>query len=356
MAVVLVVTSAPPLVEGGHMVIARALERALIEAGHRAAIVRTPSNRFGRQASAYMANWLTDVAETGDGAPVDQVISLRYPSYAVRHPRHVCWLNHTMREYYDLWDGFSGRLSRRGRIKESVRRAAIRRVDTWLLRRHVTRLFAQSRTIQERLSTYNGLSSTVLRPPPPPRPYRTDGYGDYLFFASRLTPLKRADLLLRALAEPAGAGVRCVIGGEGGERAALQALARDLGVDRRVEFTGHLDDAALVDHLARCRGVVFVPRQEDYGFVTVEAFAAGKPVITATDSGGPTELVRDGETGFLVPPEPAALAVACARLMDDAGGAERMGQQGRCDTASITWPRTVEALLLGPRAAGADLS
>jgi hypothetical protein len=151
MAVVLVVTSAPPLVEGGHLVIARALAQALIEAGHRAEVVRTPSNRFGRQASAYVANWMTDVGRTGDGDRVDQVVSLRYPSYAVRHSRHVCWLNHTMREYYDLWDTFSSRLSPQGRVKETARLVAIRGADTSLLRR-VTRLVAQSKTVQDRLS------------------------------------------------------------------------------------------------------------------------------------------------------------------------------------------------------------
>ena len=109
MAVITIVTSAPPLTEGGHLVIARSLERALLDAGHRAGIVTTPSNRFGRQGPAYLANWLTDVGMTGSGERVDQIISLRFPSYAVRHPRHVCWLVHTMREYYDLWDQFSSR-------------------------------------------------------------------------------------------------------------------------------------------------------------------------------------------------------------------------------------------------------
>ncbi len=97
--VILIVTSAPPMTEGGHLVLARSLERALVEAGHRASIVTTPSNRFGRQGPAYLANWLTDVGMTGTGERVDQVISLRFPSYAVRHPNHVCWLVHTMREY-----------------------------------------------------------------------------------------------------------------------------------------------------------------------------------------------------------------------------------------------------------------
>ena len=106
------------------MVIARSLAQALRDAGHEADIVVTPQNRFGRQASAYIATWLTDVGQSA-GHPIDQVISLRYPSYAVRHARHVCWLNHTMREYYDLWDRFSSGLSPRNRFKEGLRRRAL---------------------------------------------------------------------------------------------------------------------------------------------------------------------------------------------------------------------------------------
>src|SRR6187455_3529279 len=105
------------MVEGGHMVIARSLVQALRDAGHAAEIVVTPQNRFGRQASAYLATWLTDVG-SADGQPVDQVISLRYPSYAVRHPKHVCWLNHTMREYYDLWPYWRAELSVKAQVKE----------------------------------------------------------------------------------------------------------------------------------------------------------------------------------------------------------------------------------------------
>jgi glycosyltransferase involved in cell wall biosynthesis len=345
MANVLVVTSAPPLIEGGHLVIARSLEHALREAGHQAAIVTTPSNRFGRQASAYLANWMTEVRQTGSGDNVDQVISLRFPSYAVRHPCHVSWLNHTMREYYDLWEDFSSRLSPQGRLKEGVRRALIHRVDSYLLRR-LTAVFSQSRTIQERLTRWNRVKSEVLHPPPPPRPYRSESYGDYLFFASRLAPLKRTDLVLRALAQREAAAVRMVIGGEGEELSRLRILARELGLDTRVTFTGRLDESSLVDHLARCRGVVFVPRSEDYGFVTVEAFASGRPVITATDSGGPAELVRDGQNGLVTLPEPRPLARAFAALMDSPTDAERMGRQGRQDAAKLTWPATVERLLV----------
>ena len=326
--------------------IARALIDALRAAGHEADLVTTPQNRFGRQGAAYAANWLTDVGVDAFGRRVDQVISFRFPSYAVRHERHVCWLNHTMREYYDLWPRLIAGLGRKGRLKETARRTLIRAADRYLLSKNVTKLFAQSETIRRRLAVLNGVRAEVLYPPAPPRDYRCDGYGDFLFAVSRLAPLKRFDLLLRALAEPAAAGVRCVIAGEGEEAPALRAMVRDLKLDARVTMIGRVDSTQLVEQLARCRAVCFIPYDEDYGFVTVEAFAASKPVITCTDSGGPTELVRDCVSGFVVPPQPSTLATAIAQVMQDAAAAERMGRAGAALARTLTWERTVPQLLL----------
>jgi glycosyltransferase involved in cell wall biosynthesis len=343
---VAVVTSSPPLAEGGHLVIARSVVEALREAGHDAGLMVTPQNRFGRQASSYVATWLTDVGVAHDGSRIDHVISFRYPSYAVRHPRHVVWLNHRMREYYDLWDRFQATLSWKGRQKERLRRAAIHRVDTYLLTRRVTRVFAQSATIQRRLQRFGGIPADVLYPPAPPRPYRCDGYGAELFAVSRLTPLKRIDLLVRALAEPAAAGVRCTIAGDGEEAARIRQLVRDHGLESRVTLLGAVDAASLVAHLASCRAVVFPAFEEDYGLVTVEAFASGKAVVTCRDSGGPAELVRDGESGLICDPTPGSLAAAMGRLAADQALAERLGAGAAALSMDITWPRTIERLLL----------
>ena len=326
------------------MVIARELTRALREAGHDANILVTPQNRFGRQASAYLATWLTDVT-SGEGRAIDQVISLRYPSYAVRHPRHVCWLNHTMREYYDLWPRFSATLSPQGLLKERIRRAAIHATDKYLLTRNVTSLFVQSRTIQQRLAMWPSLRSTVLYPPAPQRPYRAGAYGPAFLFVSRLDRLKRGDLAIRSLAVPDGAGIELVVAGDGPERAGLDRLASELGVAARVRFTGRLSEEQLLEHLARCRAVVFPPWQEDYGFVTVEAFAARRPVITCIDSGGPAELVEDGLTGFVSQPTPEAVALAMRRLAEDASLAERMGHAAFAAGSRLTWRDTVLKLV-----------
>jgi glycosyltransferase involved in cell wall biosynthesis len=338
-----VITSSPPMVEGGHMVIARSLRQALRDAGHDADIIVTPQNRFGRQASAYVATWFTDVG-VADGHRIDRVISLRYPSYAVRHEQHVCWLNHTMREYYDLWDRFSATLGSRGLMKERLRRAAIHATDRYLLGRNVRQLFVQSRTIQQRLVMWPEIRSTVLYPPAPQRSYRCDNYGDFIFMVSRLTALKRTHLLIEALTTPHGRGIKAVIAGEGEDMSALQALVTVHNLSDRVRLVGRLDDDGLVDHLARCRAVCFPPLQEDYGFVTVEAFASRKAVVTCLDSGGPAELVTDAVNGFVCDPTPESIAVALRRLMDDAALAERLGAAAFARGAELNWADAVRRL------------
>jgi len=344
-SVVAVVTSSPPFAEGGHLVMARALVAALRDAGHDAGLILTSQNRFGRNVSTYLSNWMLDVGRTAEGRPVDQVISLRWPSYAVRHPVHVCWLNHTMREYYDLWPRFRGQLRGPSVVKEHARRQIIRRVDTWLLRR-LTRRFTISHTVRQRLERFNHVSAETLHPPAPPRPYRCDRFDPFIFTVSRLATLKRVALAIEALAEPAAAGVRLVVAGDGECAQELRQLARDRDVGDRVAFLGQIDERALLEQLGTCRAVVFVPYDEDYGFVTVEAFASGKPVITTTDSGGPAELVRNGETGLVVEPTPAALAAAMRRLIEDGAGAERLGAAAQSAAGRMTWADAVDRLLV----------
>ena len=113
----------------------------------------------------------------------------------------------------------------------------------------------------------------------------------------------------------------------------------------RVTFAGRLSDQEMIDHLARCRAVVFPPFNEDYGFVTVEAFMCGKPVITCADSGGPSELVRDDQNGYVTDPTPEALAGAMRKLIDDRNLATRMGEEGHRMASAMTWSDAVRQLL-----------
>ena len=346
MSRILVVTSSAPFVRGGHMVIAEETVDALKRAGHEAEIFQTPTNRFGRQFDAYEAARLTDVSEGADGRPIDQIVTMRYPAYALRHPKHVCWLTHTMREYYDLWDSLIQGFGRKGRLKETVRRFFIHRLDRRLLTQNLTKLFTISQTVTDRLERFIGVPSTVLHPPAPARNYRCEAYEPYVFAVSRLHRLKRMDLLIEAMAEMKDRSLRAVIAGEGDDATRLRSLIRDKGLEARVDLVGSLSEEAKLDHYARCRAVYFAPRNEDYGFVTLEAMSSGKPVLTATDSGGPTEQVETESTGWILKPHAADFAQTLDRLAGDAALAERLGQNGLAYAARHTWDNVIPQLLV----------
>jgi glycosyltransferase involved in cell wall biosynthesis len=101
----------------------------------------------------------------------------------------------------------------------------------------------------------------------------------------------------------------------------------------------------MIDLMAAARGILFAPFQEDYGYVTLEAFLSRKPVVTASDSGGPLEFVQDGVNGFVRDPAPEAVAEAVARLAADAALARRLGDSGYERARLITWEGVVERLL-----------
>ena len=129
----------------------------------------------------------------------------------------------------------------------------------------------------------------------------------------RLHRNKAFDVLVRAL--PALPGVHAVVAGDGPERDSLAALARREGVSDRFHLLGWRSDGAAL--LAAATVLACPSRQEPLGNVVLEAFSAGRPAVAAAVA-GPLELIRDGDTGLLVPPEdPAALAAAIERVLDD---------------------------------------
>jgi glycosyltransferase involved in cell wall biosynthesis len=156
--------------------------------------------------------------------------------------------------------------------------------------------------------------------------------------------VKRVDLALRALAYVPDS-VQLLIAGTGTQRAALAALAASLGLDTRVRFLGEVDDDTLLELYAGALGVIFAPYDEDFGYVTLEAFLSRKPVITATDAGGPNEFVLDGVNGYVCEPAPEALGEAIARLDADRSRAAAMGDAGYDRARLITWTGVVETLV-----------
>ena len=143
--------------------------------------------------------------------------------------------------------------------------------------------------------------------------------------AGRLHPVKGFDVLVRAM--PLLPGVHVVIAGEGTERAALVALASELGVGGRLHLPGWRGDIAAL--LAAADVLACPSRSEPLGNVVLEAFSAGCPVV-ASRAAGPLELIEPGETGLLMPVDDApALAAAIAAVLADSALAARLADAAR---------------------------
>jgi glycosyltransferase involved in cell wall biosynthesis len=112
-----------------------------------------------------------------------------------------------------------------------------------------------------------------------------------------------------------------------------------------VHFAGAVTDEALLALYAGALGVFFAPFDEDYGYVTLEAFLAHKPVVTARDSGGTLEFVEDGVNGWICDPRPEAVADAFCRLAANRAEAAALGDAGFERARLVTWDGVIEKLV-----------
>jgi glycosyltransferase involved in cell wall biosynthesis len=158
--------------------------------------------------------------------------------------------------------------------------------------------------------------------------------------------LKRQSLAIDAMRHVTGSA-RLVLVGKGPDERSLREHAERIGVADRVTFEIAVPDERLRDLYLSAAAVYYGPFDEDYGYVTLEGFAAHRPVITLSDSGGPLELVEDEETGLVVPPEPVEIARAFDRVMLDRPLARRLGEAGyeRLRERVPGWPEIVRRLL-----------
>ncbi len=341
---ILICATQVPFVRGGAELLVEGLRDALRERGHTVDVVSIPFawQPHDRIAPAALTWRLLDLTNV-NGEPVDQLICTKFPSYAARHPRKVVWLVHQHRQAYD-WYGtpFSDFTNTQ---EDRAAREQLLRIDRQTLG-EARRRFTISRNVGERLRRFNGLDSQPLYPPSRyAGQLRAGPYGDYILSDARLDAAKRLDLLLRALARTKNP-LRCVFMSAGPERERLAALARELGLGQRAQFLGYVPDAELVQLYAGARAVYYAPFDEDYGFTTVQALAAARPVVTTADAGGVLEFVEDGANGFVCAPDPNAIAAQLDRLAADADLAARLGAAGPARVAGITWDKVIAQLVL----------
>jgi glycosyltransferase involved in cell wall biosynthesis len=345
---VLIATTHVPFIRGGAEIHAEGLRDALQAEGHEAEIVAIPFKWYPPQKvlDHMLACRLLDLSEVM-GTPVDLMIGLKFPAYLIPHPRKVLWILHQFRTAYDLWDHRLGDLIYTADGAEV--RDAIRQADRQIIPR-ARRVFANSANVAARLKCFCDIDAHPLYHPPPNADQFYSGKAeDYLFFPSRLCLPKRQSLVLEALAHTKRA-VRVRFAGTADQPAyknELKSLARRLRVQDRVEWLGQVTEEEKRELYARALGVIYPPLDEDYGYVTLEAMLAAKPVVTCADSGGPLEFVRHNETGLIAEPLGESLAQSLDHVWDYREQARNWGEAGRAlyENMDITWPGVVRKLL-----------
>ena len=344
---VLVINNAAPFIWGGAEELALNLTRALNQTpGIESELMRVP---FSWAPTEQLLNEII-LNRSFRLTNVDRVIALKFPAYLIPHPNKTLWLLHQFRQAYDLRDAGASSLGSDPASMDILN--AIRRADS-LCFSECRKVFTNSPVTQERLLRYNGFEAEVLYPPLNDASLFQGGeYGDYLFAGGRVARGKRQLLLVSAMRH-VRAPVRLLIAGPPEEpelEREIRATIEHHELGDRVELIckrlERSEIAAFVNGSLAC---AYIPFDEDsLGYVTMEAFSAGKAVVTTSDSGGLLEIVREGETGAVAMPDPEAIGEAIDRVVGSTTRARALGCAARSvlDARQLTWTATVEKLLL----------
>lgn len=273
-----------------------------------------------------------------DLSAFDGVISTKAPGYIIRHPNHISYLQHTMRVFYDMFD-YEFPDAHEELIKQ---RTKIQQLDTLALSFPRTKkLITIGNEVRKRLLMFNGLDSEVIYQDLTSDKYYCGAGCDYLFLPGRLHRWKRVDLAIRAL-KSTNLPLRLIISGSGEDEGKFHEAA---GNDERIEFVGRVTDDQLYDLYSNALAVPFLPIHEDFGLITLEAFRSYKPVITCRDSGEPTFLVKNGETGFICEPTERDLADKFTYLYHHRDEARKMGKAGFESVVEISWEKVADKMI-----------
>jgi len=342
-----IVTVQIPFVKGGAEYHAENLRRELALRGHEAEIVTLPffDNPAWQIENQIVASRLCDLSCSWAGT-IDLCIGLRFPAYFIPHPNKVVWALHQYRQAYDLFDTEYSQL--KDNLEGQQIRSIISKADETYLPQ-AKRLYANSLNVAKRMMTYNHLFAMPLYHPCPDMEkfYSLDAE-DYILMPSRINATKRQSLAVEAM-QYVKSGIRLLLLGGADNEEVLSALQADIQkyhVENKVQLVGFVSQEEKLKLYAKARAVLFIPKDEDYGYITLEAMAASRPVITAKDSGGPIEFVLDDQTGLIVEPSPREIAGAIDRIASTRFLGEEMGKAGRkhLKDMDISWDHVVKEL------------
>ncbi|MCB0328176.1 MAG: glycosyltransferase family 4 protein [Bdellovibrionales bacterium] len=350
MANILVLGAKVPFTSGGQEILVSTLIRELKARDHRVDLVDLPYQALPKEDLLRQAAYWRSIDFTSFGeTKVDLVIATKFPTYYAKHPKKSLWLVHQHRPAYDLYAGRYSDISDDPRDEQF--RQLIVQGDNKVIA-ECEYISGISKNVIERLQHYNQIVGEVLYPPlPMGNSYRTGEFQDYILSVGRLCSIKRVDLMLKAMPIVHG-HVKLKIVGTPDEPGIMEYFQNEIAkhsLQSRIEFLGRVSEEDLLSLFANALGVFYAPHNEDYGYVTLEAFASGKPVLTAHDSGGVLEFVHHEQNGLILEPTIDAFGHAANRLVENKPFAEELGKNGKAfiekEFSGAGWDRVIERLL-----------
>lgn len=253
------------------------------------------------------------------------IIYTKFPSYTAQHPNSYLYLIHQYRQFYEFYEtrfsSFGNNLS-----DESLR-FLIYNMENKVLN-NILNKKAISKNVADRLSVYFDIQMDhIYIPPPFKKLYRSGDYGNYVLFVSRLEEDKRPHLFIDSFSH-LPENIRGIMVGDGSLRDKINMMIESRGLRHRIELKSNIDIKELVKLYQDSLCIVFCPFDEDYGFITLEAFMSKKPVITIEDSGGVLEFVDHGHNGFICKEDSSMIAEKIISLHNNKKLAYELGNTG----------------------------
>ncbi len=338
-----------PFIRGGAEIHAEMLRDELLKRHYEADIITIPFKWSGGDSliKCMFMGRLMDITEV-NGEKIDAVICTKFPAFYLKHPNKILWLCHQHRQAYDLWGTEYGDIER-FENGESIRKLIIKCDNEYIS--EAKRVFTIAKNTSSRLYKYNGIESTVLyQPPLGYEKMHNDGFGDYVFYPSRIDKIKGQRLLVEAM-KHTKTTVKAIIAGRGSkdETNYLMKQVKENKLEEKIQLVGYISDERKIDYYAKALGVYFGAYDEDYGYITLESFFSHKPIIVHNDAGGPLEFVKNDENGFIIEREAKLLAEKIDELYLNKEKAKKMGEAGyhQMLDLNINWDYIITKLLKG---------
>lgn len=344
---IVLTTVQAPFVKGGAEFLAQNLNNALIKQGHESEIVSIPfmDSPLDLIEDHIVAARLFDLTNSWAGK-IDLCIGLKFPAYYIPHPNKVVWALHQHRGAYDLFDTEYSNL-KNDVVGNDIRKIVINADNKYL--HEAKRIYTIADNVTKRMEKYNNIKSTPLYHPCPDMEKFYEGDNeDYILMPSRINITKRQLLAIEAMLYSKTKTKLYVMGKSDTEyeRDRMLDFIKEKKLKDKIKYFDSVSQEEKFQLYAHAKAILFIPLDEDYGYITLEAMAASKAIITAKDSGGPLEFVIDGKNGLIVDSTPQEIAKAFDEFATSEMMCKKMGKDSKehLIDMEITWDKVVKEL------------